>query len=159
MTLFFYFLSFFQSGIELNNPDCPSRQEIVRDAPPNRTGMRRHPPPRIPHSPGNHHVFLFLPFRILTSSSRFFRVFPPRKVPSPWRQRKGSQRGESRKVIKRSRVFHCWVWPWWGWGPAGGLLVCAVSLCPLKAPWSQPHPLMCVSPRKISLFPFCRREN
>lgn len=93
------------SATELGNPHLPFCRG-GRDTPPTKTGERYHPPTTIPsgHQVPSH--ILFCPLQTLTSSSRLFRVFPPRKAPSPWRQKQGSQRGESRKAINRLQVFH-----------------------------------------------------
>lgn len=57
------------------------------------------------HQMGQVQDILPFPIPTLTSSSRLFRVFPPRKAPSPWRQQKGNQSKESRKVFKRHPGF------------------------------------------------------
>ena len=91
-------------------------------------------------------------------------MFPPRKVPSPWRQRKGNQRGESRKVIERYQVFHLLGVAVvgvraWHKGLGRGLAVCVAFLCPLTAPQSQPYPAICVSPGGDIIIPISADEK
>lgn len=145
------------SGIEMSYST-----EAARDAHQTRQvlGMSASP---IPRTPGTRRTFL-LPFRTLTSSSRLFRVFPPRKAPSPWRQKKGSQRGQSRKDIERYQVFHLLDVAVvgvraWQKGLGGGLVVWVAFLCPLTALQSQPYPLICVSPGGDIIIPISADEK
>lgn len=140
-------------------PACPLERTATKQ-----DRYRQHPHTTIPsgHQGPSHILLCRLP--VLTSSSRPFRVFPPRKAPSPWTWRKGRQRVELMNVIKKHQSFACWVCLGRGArrlaeGPRGDWVVYFTFLFPLKSPQSSPNPpLYILQPLlwKTVSSPFCR---
>lgn len=130
--------------------NCLPFKRGERDTLPNKIGVRHQPPTPIPSEHQGPSHILFCPLPILTSSSRLFRVFPPRKAPSPCRQRQGRQRGSQGKHPKGTRSGACWVWQGWGlsgWADraCGDLIVCLTFLCPPKVTLRAHQALFSVS--------------
>ena len=100
----------------------------MRDAPPNKSGVRRHPPPHIPHSPGNHHVFSSSPSPYLHLPQGFSVCFHPERLLLPGDKEKAVREGSQGKSSKGPGSFTAGCGSDGGGGLAGGLLVCAASL-------------------------------